>query len=134
MLGLKTTVSIGKQASAADPATQDRQSLHVYSVNGGQTEADTEDNILGGGLNNEEDPVAPAPGLDEHRVTVVFPWCIAQAGYWLAAFFGDETAGGADPDYTHEFKSGQALPYVFLEHKIDTNLYRRHFGLVGEEL
>lgn len=134
MQGLESTVSIGKQADATDPTTLARQSLNIYGITGGQTESDEDDDILGGGLENGSDPVAPAPGLDEHRVQVRVPACIAQLPWWFAAFFGTEAAGGDDPDYTHTWKSGQALPYIFLEHKLKTGRYRRHFGLVGESL
>lgn len=132
MLGQLSNVSIGKQTSAADPTTLPRQSLNIYSITGGQTEADSDDNILGGNLQNGSDPVAPAPALDDHKVTIKAPLCIAQAPFWFAAFFGDETATGTATDYTHSWKSGQALPYVFLEHQLKANLFRRHWALVGE--
>lgn len=134
MLGLETTVSIGKQASATDPTTLARQSLNVYSITGGQGENFVDDEILGGGLNNTSDPTMPAPGLDDHKVTIKGPLCIAQAPWWLAAFMGDAATTDDDPDFEHLWKSGQALPYIFLEHKMQTGRYRRHFGLVGESL
>ena len=134
MLGLETLVSLGKQASATNPTTLARQSLNVYKITGGQSEPATDDNILGGGLNNLEDPVAPAPGLDDHRITVEVPLCMAQFPFWLAAFFGTPADAGTDPDYTHDYVSGAALPYCTLEHQLTTGKYRRHFGLVGEEL
>ncbi len=134
MQGLESTVSIGKQSGATDPTTLDRQSLNIYGITGGQTESDEDDDILGGGLENASDPTAPAPGLDEHRIQVRAPACIAQLPWWFAAFFGTEAATGAPSDYTHTWKSGQALPYIFLEHKLKTGRYRRHFGLVGESL
>jgi len=134
MLGLESTISIGKQASATDPTTQARQSLNIYSITGGGTDQDADDNILGGGLNNASDPVAPAPGLDDHKLTIKTPLCIAQTPWLFASFFGDEDASGTTPDYTHEWTSGLALPYIFLEHQLKSGKYRRHFGLVGESM
>lgn len=135
MLGLETTVSIGKQASATDPTTLGRKSLNVYSISGGQTEDDADDPILGGGLNNEEDPTEPAPGLDDHAVTIKGPLCINQFPWWMAAFFGTATTDDTDdPDFVHAWKTGQALPYIFLEHRLKSGRYRRHFALVGESL
>jgi hypothetical protein len=134
MLGLDTTVSLGKQASASDPTTLARQSLQVYSITGGQSENLVDDEILGGGLNNSSDPTEAAPGLDDHKVTIKFPLCIAQAPWWFAAFFGTEAASGTDPDFEHLWHSGAALPYIFLEHKMTTGRYRRHFAMVGESL
>ncbi|MEH0194573.1 phage tail tube protein [Caulobacter sp. CCNWLY153] len=134
MLGLETIVSVGKQATFADPTTLARQSLQLYSISGGQTEADTDDEILGGGLQNSSDPVAPAPGLDDHKITVKGPLCINQFAWWNAAFFGDETPSGSASDYTHLWKTGQALPIIFLEHQVKSGLLRRHHGLVGESV
>lgn len=134
MLGLETTVSIGKQASAADPTTLARQSLNVYSITGGQGENFVDDEILGGGLNNASDPTAPAPGLDDHKVTIKHPICVAQLGWWFAAYFGTETPSGADPDFEHLWHSGQSLPYIFIEHKMTSGRLRRHFACVGESM
>lgn len=134
MLGLETTVSIGKQASATNPSTQARQLVNVYKVGGGQTQSDEVDTILGGGLTNSEDPVFPAPGLDDHRVTFEVPLCTTQFGWWLAAYFGAETASGTTPNYTHTWTSGAPLPYIFFEHLMKTGRYRRHFGCVGESM
>lgn len=134
MLGLETTVSIGKQASATNPSTLARQLVNVYKVGGGQTDSDEADNILGGGLTNSEDPVYPAPGLDDHRVTFEVPLCTTQFGWWLAAYFGSEVASGVNPNYVHTWTSGGALPYIFFEHKLKSGRYRRHFGCVGESM
>lgn len=134
MLGKLSQVSIGKQVSFADPTTLDRQSLNVYSVNGGQSDNFVDDPILGGGLNNGSDPSAPAPGLDDHKVTIKAPLCVDQAPFWFAAFFGAEAASGSTPNYTHEWKSGQALPIIFLEHQLKAGVYRRHFGMIGESM
>lgn len=134
MLGLESTISIGKQASFADPTTQARQSLNIYGISGGGTDQDADDNILGGGLNNASDPVAPAPGLDDHKLTLKTPICINQTPWLFASFFGTETASGADPDYEHAWKSGQALPPIFVEHQLKSGKFRRHFGLVGESM
>lgn len=134
MLGLESTISIGKQASFTDPSTLARQSLNIYGISGGGTDQDADDNILGGGLNNASDPVAPAPGLDDHKITIKTPLCINQTPWLLAAFFGTETPTGTTPDYTHSWSSGQALPAVFLEHQLKSGKYRRHWGLVGESL
>ncbi len=134
MLGLESTVSIGKQASATNPSTQARQLVNVYKIGGGQTDSDEVDNILGGGLTNSEDPVFPAPGLDDHRVTFEVPLCTTQFGWWLAAYFGTEVASGAPSDYTHTWTSGGTLPYIFFEHLLKTGRYRRHFGCVGESM
>lgn len=134
MLGLESTISIGKQASAADPTTQARTSLNIYGITGGGTDQDADDNILGGGLNNASDPVAPAPGLDDHKLTIKTPICCNQTPALMAAFFGTAASTGADPDFEHEWTSGQALPYVFLEHRLKSGRLRRHFGLVGESM
>jgi len=134
ILGLETTVSIGKQANFTKPTTLARQMLNVYSVAGGATAQDGDDNILGATLNNFEDPVAPADGLDDHRVTVEVPLCIAQFGYWLAAYFGAETASGSASDYSHLWNSGALPPIIFLEHKLTTGKYRQHHGMVGESM
>lgn len=134
MLGKLSQVSIGKQVSFADPTTLDRQSLNIYSINGGQSDNFVDDPILGGGLNNGSDPSMPAPGLDDHKVTIKAPLCIDQAPFWFASFFGDETASGSTPNYSHVWNSGQALPIIFLEHLIKAGVYRRHFGLVGESI
>lgn len=133
MLGLETTVTIGKQASVANPSTQARITLNVYSIEGGVTQDMPDDPILDGGFQNTSDPTVPGPGLPDHKLTVKFPVCINQIGFWCAALFGTETATGAAPT-THAWKSGAALPYVFIEHKVTTNDYRRHFGCVGESL
>lgn len=134
MLGLETTVSIGKQSSAAKPSTLARQNLNVYGVSGGLTEPDEADAILGATLHNVSDPREPAPALDDHRLTVRVPLCIAQFGWWLAAFFGTETATGSPSDYTHLWSSGAAAPYIFLEQQLKSGRFRQHWGLVGEQL
>ena len=135
MIGLESTVSIGKQASATNPSTQVRQLLNVYKIDGGLTANDETDNLLGGGLTNTEDPVLPAPGLDDHRITIEVPLCNTQFGWWLAAYFGTESApSGTSPNYIHTWTSGAALPYIFIEHMLKSGRYRRHFGCVGESL
>lgn len=135
MLGLQSTVDLGLQASATNPATQARTTLNVYSFTGGASESMPEDNILGGGLNNGSDPVLPGPGLDDHRVNVVVPVCEAQFPLWMRAFFGAATAGGTSPNFTYDYASGAAaLPYCYIEHKLQASDFRRHFGCVGESL
>lgn len=133
-LGLNTEISIGKQSTFAKPSTLPRQKLNVYSISGGQTEPDESDPILGANYQNVSDPREPAPAIDDHRITVRAPLCLVQAGWWFAAFFGSETASGAPSDYTHLWKSGAALPIIFLEHMLTAGKYRQHYGLVGEKL
>lgn len=134
LLGLETTVSIGKMSTWAKPSTLPRQRLNVYSVTGGLTDQDGDDPLLNGSMNNLEDPTEPAPGLDDHRVTVEVPLCINQLGFWLAAYFGAETASGTTPDYTHTWNSGGLPPPIFLEHKLTTGKFRQHWGLLGESM
>lgn len=134
MLGLLSTVSIGKQPTNADPTTLARQSLQIYSISGGQTQSDSDDPILGGGLNNGSDPTGAAPGLDDHKITVKVPLCGNQFPWWMAAFFGTEVAAGAATDYTHDWKSGQTLPKIFMEHQLKSGLLRRHYAMVGSDL
>ena len=134
MIGLETTVSIGKQTNATLPTTLARQSLNVYSISGGQTEDDEDDNILGAGNTNLEDPVLPAPGLDDHEIQVTVPICNNQFSFWLAAYFGTETVSGTTPNYTHTWSSGQALPYIFLEHQLKSGRLRRHYSMIGKSM
>jgi hypothetical protein len=134
MIGLESTVSVGKQASTANPSTQARQLLNVYKIDGGQTANDETDNLLGGNLTNTEDPVFPAPGLDDHRITLEVPLCNTQFGWWLAAYFGTEVASGTNPNYTHAWTSGGALPNMFIEHQAKSGRFRRHFCCVGESM
>lgn len=134
MLGLESSFSIGKQSSATNPSTLARQSINAYSINGGQTEDDEDDNILGGTLENLSDPVKPAPGLDDHKVTLEVALCSAQFPFVAAAFFGAEALTDNDPDFTHEWKSGRALRYCFIEHQLKSGRFRRHFGCVGESM
>lgn len=133
MLGLETQVEIGVQANAVTPNTTARKALNVYKITGGQSEDMPDDNILAGGFDNSYDPTEPAPGLNDHRVTVEGPVCIAQLPFWLAAFFGPAATTGAATDYTHAFDTGGTPPYVTLQHKLAANDFRRHIGLVGEE-
>ena len=135
MLGLQSTIDLGLQASATNPTTQARTTVNVYSFTGGASEAMPEDNVLGGGLNNGSDPVLPGPGLDDHRVTAIVPICEAQFPLWMRAFFGAAAASGTGPNYLYDYSSGAAaLPYCYIEHKLQTSDYRRHFGCVGESL
>lgn len=135
MLGLESTVELGIQPSSAKPTTQARTSLNIYKFTGGGSEAMPDDPLLGGGLNNGSDPTEPGPGLDDHKVTVVVPVCEAQFPLWLRAFFGAAVASGADPDFVYTYHSGAgALPYCYLEQKLQTNDYRRHWSCVGESL
>lgn len=135
MLGLETVVEIAEQSVAGTFNVTARKALNVYSIQGGRTKTRPEDPILNGGFQNLTDPTEPGPGLDEHRLTVVVPVCVAQFPYWLRAFFGAPTTTGAGPDYTHAFASGVAsLPYISLQDKLQANDFRRHVGLVGQEM
>lgn len=134
MLGLETQVEIAAQADATTFNTTARQALNVYKITGGQTRSRPEDPILNGGFENLTDPTEPGPGLPDHKVTVEVPLCIAQFQYWLRAFFGAPATTDEDPDYSHLFKSGTALGYVSLQQKLQASDYRRHVGLVGEEM
>lgn len=134
MQGLDSIISIGLQADFENPAELNRQLIQVYNFSGGQTEDDAEDNILGGGFENNSDPTYAAPGLDDHRVTFEVALCSNQFPLVCAAFFGAETASGSSPNYTHLFKSGRVLVPIFIEHQLKTGRYRRHWACVGEEL
>ena len=135
MLGLETVVEIAQQVDASTFNVTARKALNVYGITGGRTKTRPEDPILNGGFNNLTDPTEPGPGLDDHRVTVVVPVCVAQFPYWLRAFFGAPTTTGSASDYTHAFASGvAALPYISLQDKLQTNDFRRHVGMVGQEM
>ncbi len=135
MLGLESTVSLGIQASATDPTTQARTLLNVYKITGGRTEGMPDDPILGGGLTNGSDPTLPGPGLDEHRISIEVPFCEAQFPLWLRAIFGAPAASGSNPNYIYDYNSGAAtLPYCFVEHQLKSGDYRRHFGVVFDEV
>jgi len=133
MLGLESQVELGLQTSPFGFATA-RQALNVYKITGGQTRSRPEDPLLHGGFENLTDPTEPGPGLPDHRLTVEVPLCIAQLPYWMMAFFGEPTTTGDEPDLEHEFRSGLELQYVSLQHRLQSGDYRRHVGLVGEEL
>lgn len=131
MLGKTIEVNIGKQSTFAVPTTQARKTLNVYGVSGGLTENFVDDNILDGGTEDDSDPTEPAPGLDDHKITIKGPVCCNQMQWWLAAFFGDADSTGSAPNYEHEWATGQALPIIFMERKFGAK-YRRDIGLIGE--
>lgn len=135
MLGLETVVEIGVQASAAEPATQARQALNVYSITGGRTRGLPDDPILNGGFQNLSDPTLPGPGLPDHRIRVSVPLCEAQFPFWCRAFFGAPVTTGLAPNHIHTFRSGvAALPYVLIQHQRQASDFSRHWSCVGEEL
>lgn len=134
MLGLETQVEIAQQVDPTTFNATARKALNVYKITGGQTRSRPEDPILNGGFENLTDPTEPGPGLPDHKVTVEVPICVAQFQYWLRAFFGAPTTTDDDPDYSHLFKSGSALNYISIQQRLQANDYRRHVGLVGEEM
>lgn len=134
MFGLQTTVSIGVKSTPALPTTCNRKRMNVYSISGGKTESSTADVILGAGNQNLTDPVLPGPGLDDHRLVVKVPVDAGQFPFWMAAFFGTEAVTGSGDPYTHVWTSGLVLPYVTLEHQLQTGEYRLHYGMLGEQL
>ncbi|NBB64665.1 hypothetical protein GVN18_36015 [Pseudomonas sp. ODNR1LW] len=133
MLGLESQVELGLQTGPFAFADV-RQALNVYKITGGQTRSRPEDPILSGGFENLTDPTEPGPGLPDHKVTVEVPLCLAQFPYWLRAFFSAPTTTGEDPDLEHAFKTGRALQYASIQHRLQSGDYRRHLGLVGEEM
>jgi len=135
MLGLETQIEIAQQVDFATFNVTGRKALNVYKFSGGQTKSRPEDPILNGGMQNLSDPTEPGPGLADHKVTVEVPVCINQFPFWLRSFFGPPTTSGTASDYTHAFKSGIAvLPIISIQQMLQTADFRRHVGLVGEEL
>jgi hypothetical protein len=134
LLGLGSTVTVGTQTDAVTPNTSTRQSLNIYSISGGETENLPDDNILGGGMNNDSDPTQPAPGLATHELSLEVPLCTNQFAYWLTAFFGAAADAGSTPNYTHTFHSGVAPPWLTIEHMLSSSDGRTHIGCMGEEL
>lgn len=134
MLGLETKVEIAEQVDATTFNVTARRALNVYKFTGGQTKTRPEDPILGAGFENATDPTEPGPGLPDHKVTVEVPVCIAQFPFWLRAFFGAPVTTGTASDFSHAFKSGQPLKYISIQQQLQSADFRRHVGLVGEEL
>ena len=131
MLGQQTQVTVGSQSAVATPNTTQRTNLNIYKIDGGGSESMPDDLILSGGLYDGSDPTAPAPGLNDHTLSVDVPLCLNQFPIWMTAGLGPSVDAGATGAYTHTFNSGIAVaPMNTVEHMRQTGDYRQHLACV----